>query len=430
MANEFLNASIEKISKTLPVLYEVEGKNTLYGLMQKTPAEKIVNTTNGADFRKPLKLSRAGVFGAANLDGGAILTGSKTNIKQMVQTFFPVQLSMALTMKDVYNTQKAELSIVNALNDAMKDAPRNLVYYADASLHALGSAQGLVALGTAVTSAGAGTETVTCDTAMAANLVTEGMRLEIYANNLGTHRTSAVPDNLPYVSGVDKTAGTFIITNLGAITPQATDYYAFPGAGTTPAWSNGLGYFHNIATSGNMLGLAKGTYPQLNINAINASSGLFVPDHVWQAKQRIRQRIGSVPKLTGLLHDAQAYQVAALNLSISNLMVTGGAKGVVDVAPTVDETVPLAGISFLLDIHQDKTRVELLNMKSWERVELIPKDFFKLPGQESYIRVKREATTAAATFAIEFTMLGSENYVCDNPAGEAVIYGLAIGAGH
>lgn len=429
MAGEYLNATIERVRAALPALYEAQGKNTLYGMIEKTPLEKITKTTNGTDYRVPLKMTLAGVFGAANLDGGALLTGSKTNIKQMYQTVFPVQLAFTQTMQDILTTKDSELAIINSFTDAMKEAPKTFVYYCDASLHALGSAQGLVALSSAVTAVGAGTETVTCDTAMSANLIAPGMKVEIFSNNLGVHRTSAIPNALPTVTGVDKVAGTFIVSGLGAITPAADDYYAFPGVGSAPAWSNGLGYFHNIATSGNMLGLSKGTYPELNVNRVNASSGLFVPDHVWQLKQQIRQRCGSVPKLTGILHDAQAYQIGSLGLSISNWM-RGASDKMIDVAPAMDESVPLAGIDFLMDIHQDKTRVELINLKEWMRVELMPKDFFKVPGQEQYVHLKREATTANATFAIEFWMYGSENYICTKPASEGVVHLLAIPTNH
>jgi hypothetical protein len=431
MANEYLNATIEKVRKVLPEAYEAAGKGVLYGLMQKAPAEKITKTTNGLDFRIPMKMQRAGVFGKANLAGGSLMTGSKTNIKQMYQTYFTTQLAFELNMEDVLTTQNQELAIVNAFNDAMKEAPTTYIHYLDIGLHAIGAAQGLVALSTSVTSGGGGTETVTCDSEYAANLVTEGMRLEIYSNDLGTHRTAAVPDDLPYVSTVDKTAGTFVITNLGAIIPQSTDYYALPGVGTVPAWVNGLNYFHTTATTGNLLGLSRVTYKALLPNKVNASSGALVPDHIWQLQQQIRQRNGNapLPKLTGLLHDAQAYQIGQLGLAISGWQ-RGASDKMIDVAPAIGDTVPLAGINFMKDVHASKTKVHLLDLSEWGRVELFPKDFFKVPGDGTYIHLKRAATTAAATFAIQFWMIASENYYCAKQSTGGFIHSLAIPSGH
>ena len=429
MANEYINATVEKVRETLETCYEVAGKNTFYGMMQKVPAHTITKTTNATDFRIPLEMTEPGVYGAANFDGGALLSGSKGNIKQMYQTFFPVQLAFTLSLQDILTTDSREKAVVNAFTNMMKRAPKTFMKYANAGLHSLGSAQGFVALGTAVTSVGAGTETVTCATANGANLITPGMRLEIYSNDLNTHRTSAIPNSLPYVTSVNKTAGTFVIAGLGAITPAATDYYAFAGTGTTPAWSNGLGYFHNIATSGNLLGLAKGTYAELNINPVNAASGLLVPDHVSQATQMIEQRLGEVPKLTGLIHPAQMSQIANLNLSISTLM-RGKSDSAIDVAVKMGDSVPLGGVEFYKDIAQDKTRLEICNMSKWLRVELAKKDFFKIPTTDQYIRLVNEATTARPTFAVEFTMIGSENYANVLPAGEAVVYGLAVPSGH
>lgn len=429
MSLEFLNSTMETLRPILPELYEAETKNTAYGLITKgAEKHKITKTTNGTDFRIPLKVSAPGVYGALNLAGGSFLTGTSASIKQMYQSYFPTQLAFKLDLQNIYTTEDNKLAIVNAFKDTMKDAPKRLAWNNDASLHNIGSGyQGLIALGTAVTSAGTGTETMTFDTEFAANMLYPGQRVEIFANDLGTHRTSAVPNALPYISSVDKSAGTAVIAGLGSITPSATDYLAFPGVGTTPAWMNGLYYFHNTATTGNLLGLARGTYQELIANMVNAA-GALVPAHGLQLYQKIRQRTGVAPsKLKGLIHPAQVAQLYSLGLSISEWQ-RGKSDEMIDVVPKIGDYITYCGVSHLVDIHQSKKRIDWMNVENWGRVYLKEADFYKTPGDGKMIFESRDSDGRVAA-AVEFWMMTSENFYNSLPAADGFIYDLSIPSG-
>lgn len=430
MSLEYLNATMETLRPILPELYEAETKNTAYGLITKgAEKHKITKTTNGTDFRIPLEVSAPGVYGALDLAGGSFLTGTSATLKQMYQSYFPTQLAFKLDLQNIYTTDDSKLAIVNAFKKTMKDAPKRLAWNNDASLHNITSGyQGLVALGTAVTSAGTGTETMTFDTEFAANLLYPGMRVEIFKNDLSVHRTSAVPNALPYISSVDKSAGTAVITGLGAITPEATDYLAFPGVGSTPAWMNGLYYFHNTATTGNLLGLARGTYQELISNMVNAA-GALIPDHGLQLYQKIRQRTGVAPnKLKGLIHPAQVAQIYSLGMAISE-WTRGKSDEMIDVVPKIGDYITFCGVNHLVDIHQSKTRIDWIDTENWGRVYLKEADFYKTPGDGKMIFESRDGDGRVAA-AVEFWMMTSENFFCAKPSADGFVYALSIPTGH
>lgn len=429
MANEYLVAAMETLRPALPELYEAETKNTAYGLITKgAEKHKITKTPNGTDFRIPLQVAAPGVFGALNLAGGSFYTGTAASLQQMYQTYFPVQLAFKLDLQNIFTTEDKSKAIVNAFKKTMEQAPQRLAWNNDASFHNIGSGyQGLVGLSSSVTSVGAGTETVTFDTEFAANLLYPGQRLEIFANNLGTHRTSAIPNALPYVSSVDKSAGTAVITGLGAITPAADDYYAFPGVGTTPAWMNGLYYFHNTATTGNLLGLSRSSYQELISNMVNAN-GALVPAHGWQLYQKIRQRTGVAPsKLKGLIHSAQAFQIYSLGLAISEWQ-RGKSDEMIDVSPKIGDYVNFCGVNHLVDMHQSKKRIDWLDTENWGRVYLKEADFYKTPGDGKMIFETRDGDGRVAA-AIEFFMILAENFYNSKPAADGFVYGLSIPTG-
>lgn len=425
---DVLYVNMEAVRKKLPELYELNA--TAYGLMSKS-AEKfrISKTPNSTDFRAPLKLNPPATFGTFSMAGGSLGTGGGFSTQQFSQTYFPLKLAVTVNLDAIVATSGgAALSVVNAWKENMKDAIPSFQRMADASWHNQGGADATVAISTAINTA-----TVTCDTAYAANLVQVGMPLEIISADGNTWRTSSVsPDNLPTVSVVNKGSGTFTLTNLGSITPSATDVYKFQGsiaAGSPPTvtWLNGLNYFHTSSTSGTLLGLTKTSY-DIMPNLVNAS-GSIVPAHVWQAKAQVRQRRGTIPKTyKGLIHDAQAAAYRNLGLAISEILVSSGnAFKTTDVAgaDSSDETITIGGINHLIDVHQGKTRIDWISPNdNWCRVYGQELDFYKSPEGKMIFEGRTSSGTVAASFS--FFLTTQENYVCVDPGKEVLIYGLTI----
>jgi hypothetical protein len=426
MANEYLVARMETVRPVLNEMYEADSKATLYGqISDKIDEHKIVKTPNGADFRIPMEIKPPGQVGALNLAGGAFSTGTPGELKQMYQSYFASQLAFYLNLEEIFNSSDQAKSTVNAFDRVMAQAPKRLAAYNDTALHSMGAGnQGLIAKAT-----GYDTTVYTLETEYGANLLVEGQQVEILTSNLGSLLTAAVPTNLPYVTEVNKALGTVKMANLGAISPNATDYLAFPGVTASPAWSNGIRYFHTTAVSGNLLGLSLADYPEIRPNAVNASSASLLPTHLWQLTNKIKQRRGSVGDILGTIHTAQAYQWAELGLAISEWS-RGKADEMIDVAPKVSDFVTMAGVRHFVDPHQSKSRVDWLNLKFWHRVYLngVKADFYKQPGTgEMVFPVYNSSAKRIA--AIEFHLVNSENIGCSDPGSGGFVYGLAIPSG-
>lgn len=426
MANEYLAARMETVRPVLNEMYEADASGTLYGqLSDKVDETKIVKTPNSTDFRIPLEVKPPGQIAAMNLASGTFKSGTPGLVQQMNQSYFTMQAAFRINLEEVFNSADTEKSTINAFDRIMTQAPKRLAMANDVSFHSLGAGnQGLIALGTAYD-----TGVFTFDTEHGANLLWDGQEVEIFSNDLLTHRTSAVPTNLPYLTAVNKQLGTATVTNLGAITPQATDYLAFPGVGTTPVWANGLRYIHTTATSGNLFGLSLATYPEIRPNVVNASSAALDPVHGYKLKNQIVQRRSKIGDILGVLHTAQAYQIVKIGLAISEWQ-RGKEDEMIDPAPKVGDFIRFCGVRHMIDPHQSKTRVDWINPKFWHRVYLngVKADFYREPGSGRMV-FPTYSSGAVRQTSIEFHLLNSENFGCSDPGSGGFIHTLSVTSG-
>lgn len=432
-----LQANMEKVRPgTIPALYELVEDNTLYRRIKKrSEKEMVTDTVNGAtgDFRIPLKVRPGGQYGAMNLDGGAFAPGSSAKLQQMFQQYFTTQLAYQLTIKQIRSTGNSNLSVFNAWKDAMREAPKNLMRYQDVSLHNITGNQGLVALGTAVSATGtaAGDYVYTFDYEFGANLLQEGMPVEIFDNTLATHKTTGLTmGTLPFVSGINHSARTATVTvqsgaTLGTAT-AATDYLALPGVGATPAWMNGVYYFHSTATTGNLLGLSRATYPQLITPSVDAG-GTLAPIHFYLLKARIRQRTGEVPaasKYLGVITDANAATVAQMGIDITQYN-RSKRDTIIDPVPAYDDEIVVAGVTHIIDVHASNKRIDWFNLSNWGRVFAKDgePDFYREDGSGKMVFTVRDGN-GNPTAAVQFFMTASENFYNTMPGEDGFIYNV------
>ena len=415
-----LRANMENVSRVLPELYEKEN-NTMYGKISKASKDfKIAKTVNSSDFRQPIRVKPAGTFGTFTPGGGSMGVGGGSDIQQFVQTYFPLKMAFGLNLDVNWNSDGNPQSLVNEFAKTMKDAIPSFQNYADKSFHNITGNQGLIALGTAFDTA-----TFTFDTEFGANLLQVGMDVEIFANDLLTHRTSAVtPDDLPRVASINYDAGTAVLENLGSITPSATDYLAFPGVGGTPAWLNGLEYFMSNATSGTLLGLNRATYPQINPSTFSVA-GTIVPQAGYVLKQRIRQKRGSVPKLEGYAHMSQAAAVANLTVAVTHFDRAKGDKKILDIMPDIEQGFEYCGVSHSIDMHASKKTIYWMDKAKWQRVYAKELGFLEEPMSGRKVFMKR-ATSGQLSHAIEFFLTLAENFAMEDPGTSGKLYNLSI----
>jgi hypothetical protein len=420
-----LAANMEKVSTVLPEIFE-KYNNTLYGDIKKASKDfKIAATVNASDFRQPIRVRPAGTFGTFAPGGGAMGIGHGSDIQQFVQTYFPLKMAFGMNLDVNWNSDGNPQSIVNEFRTTMKDAVPNFQSYADKSLHNITGNQGLVAL---ATNWNAGTSTYTFDPEYAANLLQVGMDVEIFTNNLGVHQTAAVtPDNLPRIASINYDAGTAVIENNAGLVHANDDYLAFPGVGAVPTWLNGLKYFVNTATTGLLLGLNKATYPQICPSLVNVA-GPIVPQAGWVAKARLKQkRGGSMPKLRGYCHIAQAAAIANLTVAVTMFDRASSEKKILDIMPDIDRPFDYCGVTHKIDMHASKQEIVWLDPSEWQRVYAKDLGFLEEPGSGRKVFLRRD-TGGQIVHGVEFFLTLAENFAVADPGKSSLIYGLTIPA--
>lgn len=423
---DIIKANMEKVSEDLPELFDkAPTGGTTYEMLKKVAKDNpIVETESGKDFRLPFKKQKAGVYGTFSRDGGSLGSGSGAVIDQFYQTFFDTKLAISIDLGAIQNT-KGSQSVIDAWKMNMKDAIPNMKTYSASGFHNLSSGnQGLVALCTAATAPSGAASTLTFDTEYSGNLLQVGQKVEIFSNDLVTHRTTGLTEaNLPYISSISREAGTAVVSGLGAITPGNTDYLAFPGVTATPTWMHGKHYFHRTSTSGSVLGVSATTVPEILPNKVNAS-GSLVPMHGELLRTRIRQRRGDLSKVKGSIHDAQVAQIKATQISIMELSAEK-ANGMIDILPESGQFVKWAGVTHLVDLQQSKKRIDWFDTSVWYRVFNKELDFYKNPGNGQMIFEGRNSS-GEVTASWHYFLWLSENFACGDPGRDGFIYNLSI----
>lgn len=422
---DLYKSAMEKVRDgILPKLYMPEKEGAAWAsqvVLRGAENFKITKTPNGTDFRIPLKMQPTGQFGAANYGGGSVGVGGSANIQQLAQTYFAMKMVYQLNYDAIKGTADKELARFNAWKDSMKEGIPLFQRYLDVTWHNIGGSQGIIGVSTAYAAG-----VFTMDNINCADLIIEGQGVEIFDTTLGTQRTSAVtPDNLPTVSAVDKTNKTVTVTNLGAITPVAGDKLLFRGCGSTPAWANGLQYFNDSSTSGNLLGLSRSTYPQVVANQVGNTSTQFSLEAVLLVKHQIRQRRNEIPKLVGLMPQAQE---SVINLSIVTMSVyqrNEVKESAIDPLPEMATMQPFAGVPHMTDLHQARNRVDYVDRESWGYVYLDggEPDFYKQPGSDSpfFTPYSVSGTVASPTFASLWALTCEKNFYCVDPGRQGYV---------
>lgn len=414
--------NMEVVAKGMPLLWDLDHSSTYDKLKNALKNNwKITKTPNSNDFRAPLQISTGGVYGAFNPEGGAFPETSGPAFAQMVQTAKSQAIGWDYNLSDEWYTENPSLSTVNItknmLKDAMQAAKRaaNMSFFSDGFT---GGAQGLIAKGTAYD-----TGVFTLEGEFGANLVYPGMGLEIFEADLDPLRTAAVSTDLPKVLWVDPDNDKLKLTNLGAVTPQATDYLAIPGVGATPAWVHGLYYFNNPSTSGSILGLSKATYPQLVPVFENAAGGPISKVLMLKVQVKARQKRGKMVKYTGITHPVVAANWALEGTSISEFQRGSGQMGNLDLVPkgATEDTVTQAGVVHMLDPLASRKRADWINFENAGRVTLKEIAFLKNVNG-GYLFQKRNST-ASPVAAVQFWIGWSEDFVIRDPGENVVVYG-------
>lgn len=412
---------------------------------------KSVEKVSDRLYRVPLLKYLGGTFQVFNPDGGALGYGSGLNTTHLTGGFiftnYMISLSKASKYKteggpqqsvlDVFSRQvSSSMEQVAIMEDITLFQPGNGVLTADAS------ATAAWASGTQYTFAGA-TDYV------GVKRLLEGMAVNVYDTGLSANRANAT--NAGYPSVIDHIDYDNKIVRLGnTVTGAAgTDrlaiagMFAVGGAGT-PAYGqsgwplsgdtfrHGIPYANETDATLYYLGRQRTTLPQISPSSQNVAAS-WTPFNVLLIADKIRQRRGeeALSGMFGLAHMAQRSQAYAVGVAISEWPRQPGGENV-DPMPKnlgMEDTFMFGGITHYITQRQPADRVDYINPKVWERVEVFPGvrpyDF----GGGRYVAEVRNSSGQVLAADIMAWEQGFD-FVCVDPGCQAVLTGLTPYSGY
>jgi hypothetical protein len=400
---------LEKVRPKLPILYERD--DTFFSLIQKRDVETVSTRT----ARIPLQVQPGGAFGYASFDGGDLGRGSGTNYDYAQITPVGIRFAVEITKLVEYATDASDKAIENAAKrnvaDAMKQFRRDL----DASLQTAGN-------GVFGTVAGvAGSVITLANTPFGARLVHENQNVQVYDTTLTTNRGTAT------ITAVQKSLGgpQTITVNAVPAGTVATDVLVVDGVtGAQPTFIYGIPYHHNTSTSGTWMGISRAN-PYAVANGVTANNAALTLPPVRLAFNQIRQAIG-VDGLGSLVWHGHPAQVAAyeeLGFVISEIE-KGGANQDLDL---LFRNKTIGGVKIRENIHADTTRLDLVNLETWGRVEWLPIDYYEVGGTTVFPVYGASGGIAASYL---FYLVTGVQFFIDNPRAVSSVTSLALPSGY
>ncbi|MGH3181503.1 MAG: hypothetical protein ACRDOE_06295, partial [Streptosporangiaceae bacterium] len=365
--------------------------------------------------RIPLQVQPGGNFGAASFDGGDLGRGSGTVYDFAQITPVGIRFAVEITKLVEYATDASDKAIENAAKrnvaDAMKQFRRDL----DASLQTAGN--GVFATVSGV----AGSVINLNSTPFGARLLHENQNVQVYDATLTSNRGEFT------ITSVNKSLGgqQSVTANAVPAGTTATDVLVVDGvSGAQPTFLYGIPYHHNTSTSGTWMGISR-TQPYAVANGINANNAALTLPPVRLAFNQIRQAVG-VDNLGSLLWHAHPSQVAAYEELgfVINEIETGGTNGDLDL---LFKNKQIGGVKIKENIHADTTRMDLVNLETWGRVEWLPIDYYEVGGTTVFPVYGASGGIAASYL---FYLVTGAQFFVDNPRAIGGVTGLALPAGY
>ncbi len=400
---------LEKVRPKLPILYERD--DTFFSLIQKRDVETVSTRT----ARIPLQVQPGGAFGYASFDGGDLGRGSGTNYDYAQITPVGIRFAVEITKLVEYATDASDKAIENAAKrnvaDAMKQFRRDL----DASLQTAGNG----VFGTVASVAGS--VITLANTPFGARLVHENQNVQVYDTTLTTNRGTAT------ISAVQKSLGgpQTITVNAVPAGTVATDVLVVDGvSGAQPTFLYGIPYHHSTSTAGTWMGISRAN-PYAVANGVTANNAALTLPPVRLAFNQIRQAIG-VDGLGSLIWHGHPAQVAAyeeLGFVISEIE-KGGANQDLDL---LFRNKTMGGVKIRENIHADTTRLDLVNLETWGRVEWLPIDYYEVGGTTVFPVYGASGGIAASYL---FYLVTGVQFFIDNPRAVSSVTSLALPSGY
>jgi len=399
----------EKVRAKLPELFE-----TSHFLSAEIESNAEVEIVSTRDYRIPIVISYGGDYRTFNPDSGDMGRGSGPITKHYVTSYFPIVFGIELSNLQMYATAKSEQAVKSTFALVMAKAMEQFQAQEDASLHTSGD--GVIATATATAVEG-GKQVYTLDTAFGPQLLRRQMPVHVYSNDLATQRTTAALR----VEAIRISANQVVLSSTvtGA---TATDKILFDGvSGATPSWKKGLYLFLSTLTTGNLMSLSRSDNPEIQSNWI-AANGLLNGVHGMLLLDAIEQRRNDLGNLTAVFHMKQRSSWYKAGINISEWQ-RGKSDAMLDIVPKRAREFQFAGIRAVVDKHQDRTRVDILNLKRWGRALLKQLDWYTVGSQKIF---PLRGTSGGLAAAILMYLELHADWYTDDPGAQGFISGLTV----
>ncbi len=405
----------EKVRKQLPEMFETS--NFLYAEMERKADVELVSTR---DYRIPIVVAYGGDYRTFNPDGGDMGRGSGPITKHYIATYFPIVFALELTNLQMYATAKSEQAVKSAFALVMAKAMQQLQAQEDAGLHC--PTPGVIGQATAQATAG-GKTVYTMDTALGTQLFKRQMPLCVYSNDLATQRSkSGDATVVTFRADIVDVVGNKITVSETIGAAANDDKLVFSGVtGATPSWKKSIPAFLSTSTTGNLMTLDRAANPEIVSNWI-AVNGPLQGIHGMLLLDAIEQRRDDLGDLTAVMHMKQRAAWYKAGIAISEWQ-RGAKDSMLDIVPKRAKEFQFAGIRAVTDKHQDRTRIDILNMKRWGRAVLKDLDWYTVGGKKVF--ELRGTSGGIAAGILMYLELHSDWYT-DDPGAQGFLTGLSI----
>ncbi len=417
-----LALEMEKVRKTLPMLYELDEE-----MFFSTVEKKDVEVISERDMRIPLEMGPGGYFGYWNPDGGDLGIGDAPTFDKAVINTNHFKLAIQWNTKAQYGTDDGRKAVTNLFQKLMSRAMPEFRRQTESQCMTNGTA--VLATITTLTTVTLTNDTAACTTdGYGIKLLRKGQRVNIYDSTLATNRTASGPVKILGHDLVNKKV-TFDATVAGITTGDLILPEGLSGA--TPVGLFGVPYHVNASTSGTWLGFTRSTTPEVLSNRVNASSSSLNVTFARRAINQIGDRIGMSNKssLAAWMHPCQVQAYEQLAQQVSIIQKTASEEGV---NLYFNDNMRLAGAPVKHSYIWDKKRIDFLTPDHWGRAELTPIHFYGDRQEEGGGRKIWElrGPSGGVVASQVFYIVASWNLFCDNPAAQAFVDGLAVPTGY
>jgi hypothetical protein len=402
---------LEKVRDKLPLLYERD--DFFIGKILKKDADKVSSRA----MRIPLKVQPGGNFGGASLDGGDFGRGSGTLTNFATITPIVAKIGVEITVLADKTTDSKEKAIEGVVKMNIADAMAQFRTDLDYQMQTAGN--GVLATVSSVS----GSAITVNNTPFGARLLREQQNVQVYDSTLTTNRGSM------NTTQVQRGLGQTQIVTVDAVPggTTGTDLIVVGGiSGANPVWFNGIPYFHTTSQTGQVLGLNR-TLPYMQANGVDAGGAAITVPPARLALNQIRQALGDKTMQKLFWHTHPSVQAGIEELKIQISQIFKGSSGKEDIDLGFAQDTSFLGVQLESNIHADTTRIDLINLETWGRVEYAPLDYLEIDGRKVFPVYGASGGVSAAF--LFYLYVGMQTYV-DNLRAISQVTNLGLTTGY